>query len=280
MRSPILLLASLALLSAQMFGQTRNIYDVYALEYAKWPAPVCAAEIAVGGKSTDSVDMSYYLWYLKGDNNRRVLVDAGFLGDLLGNNSAGMIYRSPDQVLRSIDVDPASITDLIITHPHSDHIDGIDLFPNATIWMQKKDYTYFVGDAWQVGGDTVGFERRDVVKIVQANTERRLRLVDGDSIEILPGIRAFTGSRHTQGSQRLLVDTRADRVLLTSDDSWFLYNLDNELSVPLTFDQKAYIHELQRMKTQVASIDRIVTGHDAREMRRFPQVAEGVVKIR
>jgi hypothetical protein len=59
-----------------------------------------------------------------------------------------------------------------------------------------------------------------------------------------------------------------------------VYNLINELSVPLTFDQKAYIRELKRMKTHVTSIDQIITGHDARELARFPRVAERLAKIR
>ena len=280
MRPLLSLLLSLLLLTAASPSQTQNVYEIYAIEYAKRPAPVCAANIAVGGKSTDSVGMSFYIWYLKGDNGKRIVVDAGFWEDLIGGDTSLMSYRRPDLGLRRINVDPDSVTDLVITHPHWDHIDGMDLFPNATVWMQKKDYAYFVGDAWQAGGYTVGLVKRDVLKIAKANTDGRLRLVEGDSLEIIPGVRVFTGSGHSFGSQRLLVDARPSRILLASDDSWFTYNLINELSVPLTFDQKAYVQELQRMKTHVASSDQIVTGHDARELARFPLVADRVVKIR
>jgi len=280
MRPLLSLLLSLLLLTAASPSQTQNVYEIYAIEYAKRPAPVCAADIAVGGKSTDSVGMSFYIWYLKGDNGKRIVVDAGFWEDLIGGDTSLMSYRRPDLGLRRINVDPDSVTDLVITHPHWDHIDGMDLFPNATVWMQKKDYAYFVGDAWQAGGYTVGLVKRDVLKIAKANTDGRLRLVEGDSLEIIPGVRVFTGSGHSFGSQRLLVDARPSRILLASDDSWFTYNLINELSVPLTFDQKAYVQELQRMKKHVASSDQIVTGHDARELARFPLVADRVVKIR
>ncbi len=280
MKPPLSLILALFLLAGASLSQTQNVYEIYAIEYVKRPAPVCAADIAVGGKVTDSVGMSFYVWYLKGDNGRRIMVDAGYWGDLIGADTSTLSYRRPDAGLRQLNVNPDSITDLIITHPHWDHIDGMDMYPNATIWMQKKDYAYFVCDAWQAGGYTVGLEKRDVLKVAKANTDGRLRLVEGDSLEIIPGIRVFTGSGHSYGSQHLLVDARPSRVLLASDDSWFAYNLINELSVPLTFDQRAYIRELQRMKTHVASIDQIVTGHDAQELARFPVVAERVVKIR
>lgn len=46
--------------------------------------------------------------------------------------------------------------------------------------------------------------KEDVRKIVEANLSGRLRLAKGDNLEILPGIRAFTGSTHTWESQYLL----------------------------------------------------------------------------
>ena len=44
-------------------------------------------------------------------------------------------------------------------------MDGVDLFPNAQVWMQKEDCNYFVGAAWQKngGGD---YNKRDVRKLL------------------------------------------------------------------------------------------------------------------
>ena len=55
----------------------------------------------------------------------------------------------PDSLLQRINVYPSDITDIIMTHPHYDHIGGINLFPKAKVWMQKDDFDYFVGEAWQ-----------------------------------------------------------------------------------------------------------------------------------
>jgi glyoxylase-like metal-dependent hydrolase (beta-lactamase superfamily II) len=146
--------------------------------------------------------------------------------------------------------------------------------------MQKNDFAYFVGDAWQKGAYNVGLDKRDVPKIIQANLEGRLQLVNGDSLEIIPGIRVFIGSKHTYESQHLLVDTKAEKVLLASDNCWFYYNLNNLLSVPLTFDPQAYIRQLRRMKTLVSNIDLIIPGHDRSVFSKFTEVSKGVLRIR
>src|SRR5256886_12881852 len=94
-------------------------------------------------------------------------------------------------------VQPAEITDIVISHAHWDHLGGIDLFPKATVWIQKEEFRYYTGDAWQPGGNHGGIDPEDVQQLVKLNTEGRLRLVDGDNVEIFPGIRVYTGGRHT-----------------------------------------------------------------------------------
>jgi glyoxylase-like metal-dependent hydrolase (beta-lactamase superfamily II) len=226
------------------------------------------------------VTFSFFVWYLKGDNGKRILVDVGFLEDTTKAAKSFSYYQRPDLALRRLNVNADDVTDVIITHPHSDHIDGLDLFPKATVWMQKNDFAYFVGDAWQKGASHMGLDKQDVLKIIQVNLDGRLQLVNGDSIEIIPGIRVFIGSKHTYESQHLLVNTKTDKVLLASDDSWFYYNLDHLLSVPLTFDPQAYVAQLRRMKTLVAGTQLIIPGHDALVLARFTQVAPEVVRIR
>ena len=261
------------------FSQIQNVYEVYTIEYTKNPTNVPVSEIAVGANSKDSVTFSFYIWFLKGDNGRKVLVDVGYLRDSTKPLPSLREYQRPDSALKRIGVDANDITDVIITHPHSDHIGGLQLFRNATIWMQKNDFSYFVGDAWQKGASHIGLDKRDVPIIIQANLEGRLQLINGDSVEIIPGIRVFIGSKHTYESQHLLVNSKSDKVLLASDDCWFYYNLNHLLSVPLTFDAHAYIAQLRRMKTLVADTNLIIPGHDPLVISKFKQVSRGVVRI-
>jgi glyoxylase-like metal-dependent hydrolase (beta-lactamase superfamily II) len=189
-------------------------------------------------------------------------------------------YLRPDEAVQQAGVKPEEVTDVVISHAHWDHMGGIDLFPKAVVWIQKDEFRYYTGDAWQAGGHNGGIDPDDVQQLVRLNTEGRLRLVDGDNVEILPGIRVFVGSRHTYASQYLRVDGTPPFVL-ASDNVYFYRNLA-EHKASATFsdaDHAANIQAQQRMIELAGSVDRVVPGHDALQFQRFPTTGR-VAKIK
>ena len=262
-------------LDSVLSGLNKNIYEIYAIEYDRGDMKPLVSEIAVGTSSKDTLQGNMAIWLLKGDNGRTILVDAGYV-----TQEPGPAYIRPDSVLQKLHLDPADITDIILTHPHWDHIGGIHLFPNAMIWLQEDDYNYFVGKAWQPNGFSDGFDKNDVSKLVNKNLEGRLTLVKGDSLEILPGIRVFIGSKHTYESQYVLVNGTSGPTIIASDNMWFYANLEYLAPIPhYTFDPEGYVAQMKRMKTLVSDIKLIIPGHDASVFAKFPMVSEGVVKI-
>ena len=251
-------------------------YEVYAIEFARVKDKSPVSDIAINPTTNDSVRTSFMFWLLKGSNGKKILVDAGFHQSKTNSNIVN--YVQPDVALQKVSVQPGEITDIVLTHPHWDHMSGIDLFPNAEVWMQDKDYNYFVGDSWQPNARKEG-DSADVMEIVSTNIKGKLHLVNGDSLEIIPGIRVFIGSKHTYESQYVVVNTSTDKVLLASDNVWYYYNLDNLISIPSTFDAVAYVNAMKRMKTMV-KYELIIPGHSSEVMERFPKVADGVVRIR
>ena len=269
----------LVLLSVAAIVSCQNppSYQVYAVKFYG-AHRISAPQMVVGANPSDSLTLCYMLWYLKGADGRNILVDAGMTDTAMtGNND----FVRPDLVLQRINVHPSDITDVIITHPHNDHIGGISLFPDATVWMQKDDFEYFVGGAWQENGFARGFQKNDVRNLIEINLAGRLKLVDGDNIEIIPGIKVFTGSKHTYENQYLLVNSNSakDRILVASDAVWFYYNLDNLLPATLCMDPVAYVDAMRRMKTLVTDQDLIIPGHDDLVFSKYPEVAEWIVRI-
>ncbi|HKA38071.1 MAG TPA: N-acyl homoserine lactonase family protein, partial [Thermoanaerobaculia bacterium] len=123
-------------------------------------------------------------------------------------------------------------------------------------------------------------DKEDVKELVRLNTEGRLRLVDGDDVEILPGIRAYTGARHTFASQYIRVD--GDPPFVLASDNCYLYRNLAEHKASATFseaDQPANIRNQARMIELAGSADRVVPGHDARQFEKFPSRGR-VAKIR
>jgi glyoxylase-like metal-dependent hydrolase (beta-lactamase superfamily II) len=278
-----LFLLSVIMLSGVLYVRAQTTaYKVYALKFAGSAYPFTAADWAKGAPQTDSIKFNFMVWLIKG-NGRNILVDAGFLNDIDDAKEFKVIdYIRPDSALSKLGLRAGDITDIILSHPHWDHIDGVGLFPNAHVWIQKDDFNYFVGAAWQKGEGSGGFNKRDVRMMVDLNLAGKVTLVDGDNKEIMPGIKVFTGSRHTFNSEYVLVNTGTNDVVLASDNIWIYYSLDH--MVPAadggTLDPAGYVKAMQRMKTMVGNIKYIVPGHDAQVFSKFPAVAAGVAEIK
>jgi len=259
-------------------------YQVYALRFASMGHPSAISDWSDGAPQKDSINIDFMIWLIKG-NGRNILVDAGFRRDMIGFPDAMEFaiknYTRPDSVLAKLGLKAEDITDIILSHPHWDHVDGIGLFPKARIWIQKEDYNYFVGASWQKGGSNGGYDPRDVRLLVDLNIAGRVTLVDGDDKEIILGIKVFTGSRHTFNSQFVLVETGMRKIVLASDNIWVYYSLEHMRppSAGGTFDTTAYVRSMGRMKTLASSPRYIIPGHDARVFTLFPKVADGVVRI-
>ena len=279
----IFLISSMLLLSSiKTFSQSPQ-YQIYALKYAAVAHPTPISEWALGAPPNDSVNVDFMIWLINGNNSKHILVDAGFLKDITEAKDFDVKgFVRPDSMLARVGLRPEDITDIIITHPHWDHLDGVDLFPNAHVWIQKEDFNYFVGTAWQNDSTHGGFNKRDVIKLIELNIAGRLTLVDGDNKQIIPGIKVYTGSRHTFNSQFVLVETGPDKIIIASDNIWVYYNLEHLKSAPPygTFDTTAYVTSMKRMKTLASNIKFIIPGHDAAVFSRFPSVAEDVIRIR
>jgi glyoxylase-like metal-dependent hydrolase (beta-lactamase superfamily II) len=257
-------------------------YKVYAIKFAGSSYPFTVADWADGGPKTDSVKINFMFWLIQG-KGKNILLDAGFLNDMEDAKEFKIInYMRPDSALLKLGLKATDITDIILSHPHWDHIDGVSLFPNAHIWMQKEDFNYFVSTAWQKGHDNGGFNKRDVRNMVDVNLTGRLSLVDGDDKEIIPGIKVYTGSRHTFNSQYVLVETGTNKVVLASDNVWIYYSLRHMVPASKggTLDPAGYVNAMQRMKTMVTDVKYVIPGHDAEVFTLFPQVADGVVEIK
>jgi glyoxylase-like metal-dependent hydrolase (beta-lactamase superfamily II) len=281
MKNIILFTLMVVSFSLRVWSQTEH-YKVYAIKFASMAHPSPISGWADKGPEKDSVNIDFMIWLIKENNGKNILVDAGFLKDIEDAKDFDITnYVRPDSMLSKVALKAGDITDIILSHPHWDHIDGLGLFPNAHIWIQKEDFNYFIGTAWQKDGINGGFNKRDVRMLIDLNLAGKLTLVDGDDKEILPGVKVYTGSRHTFNSQYVLVETGINKIILASDNIWIYYSLEHLRPAASggTFDTTAYVKSMLRMKTLVSNSKYIIPGHDSKIFSIFPTITEGVVKI-
>jgi glyoxylase-like metal-dependent hydrolase (beta-lactamase superfamily II) len=226
--------------------------------------------LVIGSPAGQKIDIAMVVWLIRGGGHV-ILFDSGFHMQKWIDQFHVTDFLSPDKAVQEAGVDPATVTDVIISHAHWDHMDGIDLFPKATIWIQKAEYEYYTGPAWQPGGHHGGIEPEDVKELVRRNIAGQVHFVDGDDKEILPGIRAYTGARHTYASQYLRVDGQPPFVL--ASDNCYTYQNLREHKPSATFepsDAPANLAAQLRMIQLAGSPDRVVPGHDMAQFTVFP----------
>jgi glyoxylase-like metal-dependent hydrolase (beta-lactamase superfamily II) len=243
-------------------------YSIQAIRIADSPGD-SVGEMVIGAPKDEKIDTMYAVWLIRGGGHN-ILFDSGFHRERWFKLWTIKDFLRPDEAVNLAGVKPEEITDIIVSHAHWDHMGGIDLFPKATVWIQKEEFGYYTGDAWQKGGQHGGIDPDDIQELVKINTEGRLRLVNGDDVEILPGIHAYTGGRHTFASQYILVEG-SPRFVLASDNAC-LYRGLIEGKASATFSEADYpasIAAQKRMIQLAGSIDRVVPGHDALQFKRF-----------
>jgi glyoxylase-like metal-dependent hydrolase (beta-lactamase superfamily II) len=261
------------------------MYEVFAIRYASIPDFPVNALIA-NADPRRKLSLAMTVWLIRG-NGRNILVDSGFYrpqffkqfkvdGFIKASEAVGQpgIMPAGQPALT-----PEDITDVVITHMHWDHADGMDLFPRAHIWLQKDEYTYYTGEAWQSPRTHGGIDPDDVLAAVKLNLAGRVTLVDGDAQQILPGITCYTGGKHTFQSQYVGVNTKAGTVILASDNMYLYENLEKHVPIAQTLDAASNLRAQDRMKELAASPRLIVPGHDPAVFEKFPKVSEKVVRI-
>lgn len=147
---------------------------------------------------------------------RRVLVDAG-TGAAFGNVMGHVRDR-----LRALDIAPASIDTVLVTHAHVDHVmglldaDGNAAFPNAELVINGLEAAFWLSEenasrAPEASRDYFGIARRTLTPY-----RDRTRAV-ADGAEVLPGITARHFPGHTPGHTGWLIASGNASLLIWGD---------------------------------------------------------------
>ncbi len=182
-------------------------------------------------------------------NGKTVMIDAGYN------------YGRLREKMSWLDIDPASISEIFITHQDTDHVGALErdsdlLFKDATIYIGEIENRYLTGEV-----------RRKVfhgayrLPMVKADNPKRL-LKDGEIVNIGDiRIECILVPGHTWGHMVYLID---DEYLFTGDTIWFGADGGYSFISTLAEDNRLALRSLETLEKDLRSREKpvkIITGH-------------------
>ena len=174
---------------------------------------------------------------------------------------AGYNYARLQEKMGWLDIDPASIRHILITHQDTDHVGALEpdserLFKDATVYIGEIENRYLTGE-----------KRRKVIhglyKLPMVKMEnKKVLLKDGDVFTI-DGIKVecLLVPGHTWGHMVYLID---DEYLFTGDTIWFGADGGYSFISTLAEDNKVSVKSLEKLEANIRARKRriaVITGH-------------------
>lgn len=107
--------------------------ELIALQYGK--THLAEDWIKVGGDRTKKYPIALLFFVIRVDG-RVILVDVGC--DTMPGFEL-IEHESPVRTLARAGISPEEVGEIVITHAHSDHIDGLRHYPNARVYLHENE---------------------------------------------------------------------------------------------------------------------------------------------
>jgi N-acyl homoserine lactone hydrolase len=147
--------------------------------------------------------------------------------------------------LGNLGVEAHTVRDVILTHLHFDHAEGLAAFPGARTFVHRLETE--APYAQMVAG---------VLELVQ------LEVLDGEEGEIEPGVRWLRTPGHSEGLISILVETDDGLVVIASDCVGPLPEYFDQMDLPEDFGPER--EELLRQWERIRELDphTVIPGHN------------------
>jgi glyoxylase-like metal-dependent hydrolase (beta-lactamase superfamily II) len=217
--------------------------------------------------------LDYYFWILRrGDET--LLVDTGFDPDV-GRRRGRTCLIEPAAAMAALGVRPDTVSRVVLTHLHYDHIGNLDLFPDAELLVATRELDFWLGPLARRAQFAHAVETTELGQVLAAVDAGRVRRLEGGE-EIAEGVHAVFLGGHSPGQLALGIDALGGWTVLASDAVHFYEEIERDRPFGVVADL-AEMYEAYDSLRDMAGRGHLVPGHDAEVMTRYPRV-EGTAR--
>lgn len=264
-----------------------NTYEVYAIRFATRPDRSSRETFLVnttnffeeGGGEPVQEPIDYYYWVIR-NADRTVIVDTGFGPDEAKRRNEmwrgtynPQFFLTPPDGLALLDIDPRTVTDVILTHLHFDHIGFLTAFPSARFHVQRKEVAHVTGPGMLHDFLKSAYSPEFIKDVIDLLYAKRLVFYDGDAV-LVPGISLHPLPGHTPGLQGVAIQTARGRVLLAGDSTHYYANFTNDAPFPIVASVEDTLDSFNRIRELADSPAHVIPGHDPQVAKRYRSVSE------
>ena len=244
-------------------------WEIYAVKYAERNERTRADSFIDDPHHDVQHDMDYFIWVLKRDDEI-ILVDTGY-DQAEGKRRGRPISIDPREALKPFDLRAEDVRAVIVTHLHYDHAGGLELFPNAKLYIQESEMAFATGPCMCDPTLVAPFTADHVCEAVKRVYSGKVEFVDGDA-EINDGITVHCIGGHSKGLQSVRVRTDAGYVCLASDAAHYYENVFAKKLFPIVVERERMLAGFEKLKELASKPQLIVPGHDPLVRQHFPNV--------
>jgi glyoxylase-like metal-dependent hydrolase (beta-lactamase superfamily II) len=204
------------------------------------------------------IEFSSTCWLIK-HGNEWLLWDAG-VPESAHNDPRGwstlpklIVYhldKTLTDQLAEIGLEPRDITRVAISHTHGDHIGNVSLFPDATIMMQRAEYSWINSP----NGPSDNVNQLMALARELLGTPKNLQLIDGDTDVYGDGsVTLVSTPGHTPGHQSLLVHLKnSGFIILSGDVVHSEENFEKNIVPSLNTNKADSIASMEKIRQMIA----------------------------
>ncbi|MBX3533241.1 MAG: MBL fold metallo-hydrolase [Xanthobacteraceae bacterium] len=185
------------------------------------------------------------------NGSRVVLIDTG-MGPAANEKTPAV--GNTVKNLSAVGYDPSKITDVVISHFHGDHINGLlnganPTYPNAQVWVPAAEWKYWTDEGeLSRAPDARKGAFANVKRIFADGLKNKVTQYEHGK-EVVPGLTALATFGHTPGHTSFVLASGSDKLFIQSDVTNIPALFVANPGWHAMFDQDAKMAEETRRKT-------------------------------